>query len=188
MKRYFRHCKVVLIALAAATVAACAHQPETPQAPKKPAAHKLSSNQLQQKYIKTLSYDDVQAVQLGETLRLIIPSDHLFNPDSANLQGDYRSTLVNIAKLLKTYNKVNVQVVAYTDNHSDRKRKIALTTRQAEVVSSFLWKQGIDARLLYSEGYGYLNPVDSNNTAEGRINNRRIEISFQFHPETKSYE
>lgn len=139
-------------------------------------------------YIHELRNDNVQVIQLGETLRFVLLSDDVFHPDSANLNSNYRLVLVLLAELMNTYDKVDVQVAAYTDNDDQVSRQQALTTRQAQVIASFLWEQGIDARMTYAVGYNRKNSVDWNGSPAGRHNNRRVEVSFQFYPEYVPYD
>ncbi|ACJ20971.1 OmpA family protein [Coxiella burnetii] len=150
-------------------------------------APKPSLAKIRAHYIHRLQADGVQVIKLGETMRFVLLSDCLFKPDSANLRSDYRPTLKALARLMKTYDKVNVQVAAYTDNNGHIERQQALTTRQAQVVASFLWSRGINARLAYAVGYNRKNPVDYNGSSHGRFNNRRVEISFRFYPEYVPY-
>lgn len=139
-------------------------------------------------YIQQLRHDGVDVIKLGETFRFVLYSDDLFNPDSANLDDAFKPTLIVLAELMATYDKVDVAVAGYTDNSESQARGTALTTRQAQVVSNFLWERGIDARLISATGYNSKNAVDSNNTVEGRHNNRRVEVSFRFYPEYVPYE
>jgi intracellular multiplication protein IcmN len=149
--------------------------------------HKLTLAERRLVYIHELRDNNVQVIQLGETLRFVMFSDDLFHPDSANLYGDYRQVLVLLAELINTYDKIDVKVAAYTDNIGDVTRQQALTTRQAQVIASFLSEQGIDARMTYAVGYNRRDAVDWNGSASGRHNNRRVEVSFRFYPEYVPY-
>ena len=146
-----------------------------------------SVDALRHAYMDELHDDGVQVIKLGETFRFVLFSDDLFNTDSANFQQDYRPVLKTLAALMGTYDKVNVKVAAYTDNEGSVKRQQALTTRQAQVVASFLWSQGVDARLEYAMGYNRQNPVDWNGGAKERFYNRRVEISFRYYPRSTPY-
>ena len=138
--------------------------------------------QMRHTLIDQLRNEGVQVIQLGETMRFVVKSDSLFNPDSANLRGEYKPVLNTIARLSRTYQKVNFKVAAYTDNRGNTTRQQALTTRQAQVVADYLWSRGIDARLAYAVGYNHQNPVAPNNSAKWRSDNCRLEISFRYYP------
>lgn len=132
-----------------------------------------------------LEANDIQVVNIGETIQIIAPSDRLFGPATANLQSGSRDVLHNIAGLIKTYHTDKIKVAAYTDTTvgngiSQDKAGVALTNSQAQAVSSYLWSQGIDTRYVYSVGYGSADPVATNSTAKGQYHNRRVVISFQY--------
>jgi len=155
--------------------------------PPKPPPAPLTLEQIRQSYIKRLSDNGAQVIKVGQTIRVVLLSDYLFNPRSANIQNDYRPVLRTLARLMNTYVKVNVKVAGYTNTGHNLKHEQALTTRQAQVVAKYLWLQGIDARLQYAVGRNQQNPVAWNGNVLGRHLNRRIEVSFQFYPKTVPY-
>lgn len=139
-------------------------------------------------YLRDLQRQGVQIIFVGETIRFVMLSDELFYPNSANLYSAYYPVLNDIASFMQTYDKVNVQIMAYGDKTQPAQRELALTTRQAQVIESTLWKMGMDARLVIAEGFDGCNPVDWNTNDKGRANNRRVEIVFRYYPHQKSYE
>lgn len=147
---------------------------------------KQSIKQLRANYRHALRKDGVRVIQQGETVKMIFPSDQMFSVVSANLNSSYRETLNLAAKLIKTYQIVSIKVAAYSDNVRRVKNpsnfKKVITTRQAEVVSNYLYERGINTRLIYAAGYGDHDPIAKNTTAAGRSLNRRIEVSFRFYP------
>lgn len=176
-----RYIKTLILLSAVLALSACA-----PKVHYKPAPNPTLA-EIRDTYIQELRDSGVQVIQLGETLRFVVPSDGVFNPGSANLIDNFRPTLKMLAHLMRTYDKVNVKVAAYTDNSETINHQQALTTRQAQVIASYLWAHGVDARLEYAVGYNRKNPVDSNGSDGGRHNNRRVEISFRFYPKQLGY-
>lgn len=131
--------------------------------------------------IQDLSQAQIQVVQVGQTVRVIMPSDNLFMPHSANIKAEYVNLVMPmVTKLIRHYSKVNVAVIAYGDYTHDIKRAKALTSRQAQVIASELWARGINARLLYAEGKGVKHPIATNQMPQGRFANRRVEICFHY--------
>ena len=122
-------------------------------------------------------------IKLGETIRIILPGNLLFNPASANFVNSNMPILNAAAAYMNQYQLENVKVGAYSDHQGTDK----LTTMQAQAVASYLWSQGINTRLLHSQGYGDRNKVASNDSPHGRVENRRVEISFRYHPKYTSY-
>lgn len=145
-------------------------------------AKKQNIQQLRKQYLYRMQQDGIQIVKLGETFRIIIPSDDIFKPDSANLCANYRHVLDRVSNFIKTYDTQRVAVNAYTDSQEKAQRSNALTTRQAQVVEQYLWRHDIDTRLAAAQGYGHLNAVDWNGSAQGRASNRRVEITFRYYP------
>lgn len=143
--------------------------------------------QVRRCYIHQLRENGVRVIKLGHTMRIVLLTDYLFNPASANIQKNYRPILHMLARLMGTYNKVNVKVAGYTDDGGNLKRKQALTTRQAQVVASYLWSRGIDTRLEYAVGFNQKDPVGWNGSVIGRHFNRRVEVSFRFYPDPEPY-
>jgi outer membrane protein OmpA-like peptidoglycan-associated protein/uncharacterized protein YidB (DUF937 family) len=70
-----------------------------------------------------------------------------------------------------------LEVGGYTDNKGDSAANLKLSQARADAVRAFLIKQGVKADMLTAKGYGDANPTASNDTAEGRVKNRRIEFS-----------
>lgn len=124
----------------------------------------------------------VETHRVGEDMKVVIPSDLLFLPHSANFNCRYQFVLPHIASLLECYRKEDVRIAGYTDCGGNPDHNKQLSVLQAEKVAKFLWHQGIDARLLYSKGFGALHPVARNQTYYGRSVNRRIEITFRDIP------
>ena len=68
-----------------------------------------------------------------------------------------------------------LEIAGYTDNTGDAALNLALSQKRAEAVREALIKYGADPNMLVAKGYGEADPVASNDTAEGRLKNRRIE-------------
>jgi len=116
---------------------------------------------------------------LGDQVRIVLPSSHLFNEYTSSLSSYAPHTLNIVANLVSTYPNRSVTIAAYSDP-SVRHRE-ALTQQQANNVMKYLWRAGINTRLLYSVGYGGLKPVDvAGATMPG--DNDRIEITLEKLP------
>jgi outer membrane protein OmpA-like peptidoglycan-associated protein len=133
--------------------------------------------------IAYLTEHGVKIIHVGETITVVLPSDKLFHPGSSNLSPCYLPVLRVASDFIFCYEKMTVRVAAYTDGLcSSPRRDSALTQMQAEAVASALWCNGIDARLLCAVGCGSDSPIASNITAQGQLQNRRIEICFRYIP------
>ncbi|MBI4422207.1 MAG: OmpA family protein [Elusimicrobia bacterium] len=84
--------------------------------------------------------------------------------------------LTQAARLLQAYRSKAVLVRGYTDASGSRAANLALSRARAQAVCRYFVEQGVDAERLRCEGRGAGSPIASNDTAEGRTRNRRVEI------------
>lgn len=100
----------------------------------------------------------------------------LFDTGKSTLQPSSQEQLTNVAEILKAFPKVKLKIGGYTDNVGDPKANLKLSTDRAFNVMNELIAKGIDKSRLSAEGYGDKHPVASNDTEEGRQQNRRIAV------------
>lgn len=122
----------------------------------------------------------VQIIQMGDNVTLVLPSDRFFEAGTPQLNTNYYPVLNKIAALLNGFDKFSIKVAGYTDNQGGRLRNIGLSRAQAEAIANYLWKRGVDARLMSSVGYGDQMPIASNAIPAGQAQNRRIEITLRL--------
>ena len=99
-----------------------------------------------------------------------------FDTGSSNLRPSSQAQLKNMAKVLKEYGTVNVEVQGHTDNVGSVAGNTKLSQKRAESVKNYLATQGITATRMAAKGYGPEKPRASNDTAEGKQKNRRVEL------------
>ena len=85
----------------------------------------------------------------------------------------------NISKIMESFPNVNIKVGGYTDNTGDDAANLKLSSERAAAVKAALVATGISDARLEAEGYGETNAVASNDTEEGRSQNRRIAVSVR---------
>lgn len=120
----------------------------------------------------------VSVTRNGDNIVLNMPSSITFAVDSADLSPSFYNTLSGVAMVLKEYEKTYVNVVGHTDNTGSASHNQALSERRAAAVGQFLISQGAAANRFNIRGVGFNQPVASNNTADGRAQNRRVEITL----------
>ena len=96
---------------------------------------------------------------------------------SADISGS-TTEVDNLASVLKAYPTAKIQVAGYTDNTGNAEKNVTLSEARAASVKSHLMKMGINEGRISVKGFGADNPAASNETKEGRAQNRRIEISM----------
>lgn len=100
-----------------------------------------------------------------------------FDTDKAVLKAESRPTLGEIAKLLTSQPKLSVFIVGHTDNQGAFDHNMNLSRQRAEAVAAALVQTyRIDKARLRTAGVGYLAPVGSNASEDGRALNRRVEL------------
>lgn len=118
---------------------------------------------------------EVQRLQDG-SLRVGLPSEVLFDFDSASLKPQFMSTMDEMARILNQDPRSTVTVIGHTDSTGSESYNMDLSRRRAQSVSSYLAQRGVDPNRLYAEGRGESQPRASNATPEGRAQNRRVEL------------
>jgi outer membrane protein OmpA-like peptidoglycan-associated protein/uncharacterized protein YidB (DUF937 family) len=99
-----------------------------------------------------------------------------FANGSADIPASMSGFFQNAAGALKQLPQGTViEIAGYTDNTGDPQANVTLSQRRAEAVRDALVKAGVNPDMLTAKGYGSANPVASNDSAEGRFSNRRIE-------------
>jgi OOP family OmpA-OmpF porin len=99
-----------------------------------------------------------------------------FATGKATLSPESTKQVTNIAEILKAFPNAELKIGGYTDNTGSAKANLALSGQRASAVKNALTSMGIDASRLDSEGYGSAHPVTTNETEEGRQQNRRIDV------------
>jgi len=101
-----------------------------------------------------------------------------FDTGSATIDRDKSSEQIgNIAEILKAYDGMTIKIGGYTDNTGNAEANMNLSAARAEAVKTALVNAGIDGARIATEGYGDAHPVATNDTPEGRAQNRRIAVN-----------
>lgn len=115
-------------------------------------------------------------VNNGDSLVVTMPQDILFATDSATLRPDQTSDIYTVSRSLQKYPASRVQVVGHTDNTGAAAYNQSLSERRAGAVANALISGGVAASRLSAVGRGEDQPRATNQTAEGRAQNRRVDI------------
>jgi outer membrane protein OmpA-like peptidoglycan-associated protein len=103
-------------------------------------------------------------------------SDVLFNTGSYVLQPGAREKLAKISGILLAHPGLTLEIDGYTDSVGSDEFNQTLSEQRAGSVRDFLAQQGVPATSITAKGFGMAQPVASNDTPEGRQQNRRVEI------------
>jgi outer membrane protein OmpA-like peptidoglycan-associated protein len=120
---------------------------------------------------------DLQAKQTDRGMVMTL-SDVLFDTGRATLKAGANRDLDRLAQALKDNSNTRVKIEGYTDSVGSESYNQSLSERRAEAVADALQMRGVPASRYEVEGLGKEFPVASNDTPEGRQQNRRVEIVF----------
>jgi OOP family OmpA-OmpF porin len=99
-----------------------------------------------------------------------------FDTDKAVVKDEYRNEINKVADFMKTYPKTTAVIEGHTDNVGTAEYNQKLSDARANSVRQYLINNfGIKASRLTAVGYGLTKPIASNNTEEGRQENRRVQ-------------
>jgi OmpA-OmpF porin, OOP family len=98
----------------------------------------------------------------------------LFDTGKATIKPESQVQVTNIAEILKAFPNVKLKIGGYTDNVGNEASNMKLSEARAKAVVAAVSALGVDASRMEAEGYGPQHPVASNDTEEGRAQNRRI--------------
>lgn len=120
----------------------------------------------------------VSVVRHGDNITLNMPGNITFDHDSAALNAQFFKVLNGVAAVLKEYEKTIIEVAGHTDSTGSDAYNQRLSERRAQSVAEYLQGQGIRSMRIITEGYGEQYPVATNETAAGRQQNRRVELTL----------
>jgi chemotaxis protein MotB len=124
--------------------------------------------------------DKIQIVVRSRGVIISLAEAGFFKSGGHAARLESRAVLDKIARYLKTLPNL-VRIEGHTDNRPIRSARFPSnwelsTSRATHIVAYLIEKHGMDARRLAAAGYGEHHPIDSNDTAEGRARNRRVDI------------
>ncbi len=109
-----------------------------------------------------------------------------FEVDKAVLLPDSKKILDDVARVILDHPEIEKVIVeGHTDSTATPSYNLKLSKARAKAVREYLIGQGVDGKILTSKGYGQTKPIASNDTDEGRQENRRVEFKVFFKKEGK---
>ena len=102
----------------------------------------------------------------------------LFDNAKASIRTESYATLDNVANIMKEYPRSRFLIEGHTDSRGRDEYNLNLSNERAASVLNYLTGKGVSASRLESKGFGEAQPVASNDTAAGRQENRRVQLSI----------
>lgn len=100
----------------------------------------------------------------------------LFEVGSYDFQNGVSEQLDEIVFIMNQYKAANFAIEGHTDSAGNNSKNLILSDNRANAVRKYLISKGINTKRLTAQGFGETRPIDTNKTAEGRLNNRRVEL------------
>jgi len=155
--------KKLMIFFAFLLIAGCANKAVTSDACRQLLFQHSQANKLQG--------EGVQVIRVGDEVSLFLPANRFFYPQSNHLRNNV-NVLKDVIVYINSFPVENIEVKGFTTNDGDYSRNLALSRAQAEAIAAYLWKHGLDARLISANGLGCHHPYEMNG----------IEIFFRVPP------
>lgn len=103
-----------------------------------------------------------------------------FDVDKAEIKPEYNTFLLKMIRVINGHSDLRVQVTGHTDSDGSDAYNEDLSKRRSQAIVDYFVKNGIEAGRLTIEFKGEKNPVDTNNTPEGKKHNRRVDFEFVY--------
>lgn len=117
--------------------------------------------------------------RVGEGIKLVLGENAVrFKTDKSTLTSTAKTNLDKLVPVFNQYNDTKIQIFGYTDSTGSAEYNLKLSDQRAASVRSYLVGKGINTSRFSTIGYGIADPIATNETAEGRSQNRRVEFAI----------
>ena len=120
----------------------------------------------------------VSVTRVGDNITLNMPGNITFETASSNLNGNFYRVLDGVGEVLNEYDQTVIEIAGHTDSRGSGEYNLGLSDRRADEVANYLEGQGVMPLRIITVGLGEDMPVADNSTVEGRLLNRRVELTL----------
>ena len=139
--------------------------------------HKMDKAKKEAEAVKNAQVETITDANGLEAIKVTFDSGILFATNKADLNAESKASLTQFAQVLKENSDMDIAIFGHTDNTGTDAVNNPLSKNRAQSVSKFLKAQGVaSSQIKTIDGQGSKNPVADNSTAEGRKQNRRVEV------------
>ena len=143
-------------------------------------------DQLNQTMSSEISAKEMHIERLQNAIKVTVNDDLLFPSGEWQMPATAQQTIAKMAPILAPMQETKIMVNGYTDNvpigpglmRQGITSNLILSQKRADNVMQYMISQGVKPSLVSAQGFGDSNPVASNDTAEGRAQNRRVELTL----------
>ena len=127
---------------------------------------------------------DVERV--GEGIRLVLNENAVrFDTNKCTLTNQARANLDKLVSVFTEYADTNIEIYGYTDSTGRPEYNLTLSGQRAAAVKNYLIAKGLVASRFNTTGFGIAEPIATNDTPEGRGQNRRVEFAITANDKMK---
>jgi outer membrane protein OmpA-like peptidoglycan-associated protein len=117
--------------------------------------------------------------RVGEGIHLILKEDAVrFETNKSTLTAQAKTNLNKLVPVFNEYGDTNIEIFGYTDNVGKPEYNLTLSQKRAESVKAYLVSRGLVVSRFKTSGLGIVDPIASNETVEGKSQNRRVEFAI----------
>ncbi|MES2543740.1 MAG: OmpA family protein [Bacteroidota bacterium] len=125
-------------------------------------------------------------VRVGEGIKLVLNENAVrFDTGKSSLTTTAKTNLDKLVTVFNEYPDTNIVIYGYTDSTGSVERNLELSGQRADAVRSYLTGKGISSGRFTTTGMGIADPIATNDTAEGRAQNRRVEFAITANEKMK---
>lgn len=123
--------------------------------------------------------------RVGEGIKITFDSGLLFDVDRSELRTVSQENLTKLAAILNKYPDTNILIEGHTDATGSDEHNLVLSGQRAEAVALYLAQTNVSSGRFSKKGYGEVQPIATNDTAEGRQQNRRVDVAVMANEKLK---
>ncbi len=124
--------------------------------------------------------------RIGEGIKITFDSGLLFDVDKASLKPASKTNLNNLAVILNKYADTEILLEGHTDATGSEEHNLGLSRARSQSVANFLAGNSVMETRFTIMGYGEEQPLASNDTVDGRAQNRRVEVAIYANDKLKN--
>jgi chemotaxis protein MotB len=171
---------------AAVLMAGCVSQQKYDESQQKNAELEAQYQQLNQSMGTEIAARDVQVSRMQDAIKVSLNDQLLFPSGGWEISADAQRSIAKVAAILAPHQKNKINVNGYTDStpigeglmKQGVTTNLILSQKRADNVMQYMISQGVKPDLVSAHGFGEDHPVASNDTPEGRAQNRRVELTI----------
>jgi outer membrane protein OmpA-like peptidoglycan-associated protein len=124
--------------------------------------------------------------RIGEGIKITFDSGILFDYDKSDLKPEAQTNLAKLSLILMKYDETNILIEGHTDSDGAADYNLGLSQRRSQSVANYLEGREVQATRFTLMGYGETQPIATNATADGKSQNRRVEVAIMANDELKA--